>query len=461
MTAALKKLWALYGTIALQVVFTAVLVMRFLFPFFYNPVDRVYSDMNRHVDNGFNVFTPKFMNALDPKVYQLWMRLLYCFPQHQARAFDALFTGLLCASMMWFWYKALREFNSRNQSLVLSSLLGVHLSLLVVYGFYLIETMVITVTSLAVWMTLRAVRKHTLSGFTACAVCWVLAMFTKQTLIPVALLGLGYALYSQPQKWRSCTIAAALFVVAAVPAGLQSMQAIHIVAPFGFTDMQLIARKSLRTGYELHLTDSSNGGFQSFWWRPEAFLANPFDPIDHYKVKRENEAYIVSLDLAEGQSAWNKVISELNQNRSWEDIAHEYEENVVYLLLAPSWPDARIFYGDTLQRANAHLRWLWLPMFIFLIAYAPFARMEPPKMWILLVAFCLTWLFLLQDVTIIEGRYRKLIEPFLILSVYYMAQSWYRPLPQRQMSLKDFVVEYYLAPFAKRIGRGRNHEQAS
>ena len=222
------------------------------------------------------------------------------------------------------------------------------------------------------------------------------------------------------------------------------MEALHVFAPFGFTDMQLIARKSQRTGYELHLTDSSNGTHQDFWWRPEAFLANPFEPLGTYEVQRDDESYVVRLDLAQGRPAWNKVFAELEHNRSWTAIAHEYEENIVYLFFEPSWPDARIV-GDALMRFNAHLRWLWLPMFLCVLFYGPFARMEPPKLWMLLIAFVMTWLFLLQDVTIIEGRYRKLIEPFLMLSVFYMVQSWFTPFTQRRMNMKDFVVEYYLS----------------
>src|SRR5262249_36643032 len=112
----LLNLWDHHGTAFLKVALAGVLIGRLLFPFFYNPVDYIYSDMQRHVSNGYNLLDPTYLNAMDPKGYQLWIRMLFLFPYKQARAFDGLFNGLLCAGLPWCWYKALCEITTRNKA---------------------------------------------------------------------------------------------------------------------------------------------------------------------------------------------------------------------------------------------------------------------------------------------------------------------------------------------------------
>jgi hypothetical protein len=437
--------WEHYTTLFLRGVFVAVLIGRFLFPFFYNPLDRVYSDMQRHLENGINLLHPDFEGSSDPKVYQAWIYLLRLFPLSQTRSFSALFAGLLCAGMAWFWYKALRETTTRRKSLVLGIVLGAHPSFLVLYSFFLIETMALTLTALSVWMTFRGVRKRTFSAFMGATLCWVAASFTKETIIPIMLMGMGYALSVQSGKLRSLLTASVLFMTAAIPAGWHSMQALHFFAPFGYTGKETILRKSGHTqfGFYIRAGDKTN----TYWWMSPSFAYNELQPIGVFTPERLTTRYMNTVDPSEGRAAWNAIIAKAEKEHTWHHVVSEYEENVIYLFFSHSWPDANPRGDYLLPRLNFHLRWLWFPCFAFVLIFGPFARMKPQKDWILLVTIAMTWMFLLQDVGIIEGRYRKIFEPFLILSVVFLIETLVKPADGQHISLRRFITQTYIYSF--------------
>ncbi len=448
----LSNAWDAYGTMLLERLFTAVLLGRFLFPFFYNPLDRIATDMQRHFNNGINLFTPNFFNGLDPKTYQVWLYLLHLFPSGLYHFFYAFFTGLLCAGMPWFWYKALREITTRRKSLLLAIIIGTHLSLLVIYSLFMIETMMLTIVALSAWMTLRAVRKRTFAAFMAATVCWIAAAFTKQTILPMMMMGMGYALLGQPDKLKAFAAACALFLLAIIPASWQSYEALHFFAPFGFAGKETIIRKCgyLEVGFTL---GNNKNGYGVYYWRGTAFDYNPLTPVASYTAKRiSNQRYITgNIDLTQGRSGWEKALYVVEQKHTWMDVLHEYEENVVYLFFDHSWPDSNPGLPSLWLNLNFDLRWTWFPCFMLLLFYGPFARLAPHKMWIVMVAIAITWAFLLQDVAVVEGRYRKLIEPFMIAGVFFILESWWAPVPEKRVSLWEFITQIYVYPLLRQL----------
>jgi hypothetical protein len=318
--------------------------------------------------------------------------------------------------------------------------------------------MVLTTVGLSVWMTLRAVRKQTLSAFSAAALCWTIAAFTKQTVIPVMVMGLGYALYAQRNKLRALGLATAMFVAFAIPAGWQSMMILRFFAPFGYEEMQTLSRKCDSITFGFHV--SYNYNYVDYIFAPEAFYFNTFYPFGTYTTKRSNVPYVVNLDLTKGHQDWDQAIRQLEWSHTWSEVLEEYKENLIFLFFTYSYPDSTgplphsdPFLPDAfwLRKLNFHLRWTWAPCLLLVLLYGPFARMKPGKIWILLVAFVMTWGFLLQDIGIVEGRYRKLIEPFLLLSVFFLLESRFSRGNEERVSLYGFVMNTYIAPLTKQL----------
>lgn len=458
---AAKKLpdWDSLSTALLKTLFVAVLVLRFLFPFFQNPINSLTIDMERHLSNGYTIFNPTFINGIDPKFYQLWMRLIEYFPKQEQRSFFALTNGLLCAGMMWFWYKALREVTTRRKALGISIILGVHLSFLVIYEYFLIETMVLTSVALFTWMTLRAVRKKTFASFVAAALCGMIAAFTKQTLVPIMVMGLGYALYYQRYKVRAFSAACVIFAAFAIPAGLQSLKVLRVFAPFGFEEMQTLSRKCDSTMFGFRVNDKLS--LLDYIFAPEDFYFNPLHPFYKYTTKRSSIPYVINLDLAKGRTDWDHAMEQLEWSHTWSDVLNEYEENFIFLFFTYSYPDSTgpelntdPFLQDafSLRSLNFHFRWTWPPCLLLVFLYGPFARMSPGKTWLLTITFVMAWLFLLQDVGIVEGRYRKAIEPFLLVSAFFLLESRRaRRDDEEHVSMPRFIASIYIQPLMKQL----------
>jgi len=57
----------------LRYLFGLLLLARLLFPFFDSPLSHLYSDPQRHWDNGAMFLHPGIMGSNDPYLYQVWM----------------------------------------------------------------------------------------------------------------------------------------------------------------------------------------------------------------------------------------------------------------------------------------------------------------------------------------------------------------------------------------------------
>ncbi|HEY2418756.1 MAG TPA: hypothetical protein VGH84_12610, partial [Steroidobacteraceae bacterium] len=182
----------------LRWLFGSVLLMRLLYPFFSSPLDRLFSDPARHWDNALHFLHPSVMGSGDPYLYQLWLFGLQQLAG-QSTAWILLGCGVLCASMPYGWYRALREFLPVSWALAGGALFALVPSFLGMYGYFMNETLLMSLTGFAFWLTLRARRKGTLGAFvTACAL-WLAVMFTRVVLSPIALLCLSWVVLRTPR----------------------------------------------------------------------------------------------------------------------------------------------------------------------------------------------------------------------------------------------------------------------
>lgn len=148
----------------LRWLFGAVLLLRLLYPFFDSPLGHLFSDPQRHWDNGADFLHPNPMGGLDPFLYQFWM---YALEQAGAanRACIDLGTGLLCALLPYGWYRALKEVLPREWALGGAIAMGLVPEFLGIYAYFMNETLLMALTGVAFWLTLRARRKPGLGPF--------------------------------------------------------------------------------------------------------------------------------------------------------------------------------------------------------------------------------------------------------------------------------------------------------
>ena len=389
---------------ALSQVFGAVLLCRLLYPFFDSPLQHLFSDPARHWANGAQFLHPSFMGAGDPLLYQLWIFLLRSLTG-DSPPWIQLGSGVLCAAMPYGWYRALRELLPRRQALGGALVVALTPAFLGLYAYFMTETLLLTLTGFAFWMTLRAWRKGTLGSWTLCALAWTLAVFTRQVMLPVAAACLGAVWLAHGQRLARTLIAAAAFALLAVPAGLHSRSQLGYFAPLGNSYITQLYNLS---GLHDIALDTGSGG-QWFFGSPSYY--NPtFYPFSDWTTSRQGTVE-VSIDPAHGRADWIAERTRV-EAQSPMSTGRRLYENLLYLLFGQSWPDND--RGTIVGVAAIWNRWLVLPLLLY-VAWGALRRKFTGPGWLLPV--CALGMFVLlelQNTAIIEGRYRKPIEPILL-----------------------------------------------
>ncbi len=97
-------------------------------------------------------------------------------------------------------------------------------------------------------------------------------------------------------------------------------------------------------------------------------------------------------------------------------------------LFAPSWPEFDSDEWDS--QLTLYTRWMWAPLIAIVLGWNVF-RFFKGRFDLLPVAVTLFTLFLcLQNVATTEGRYRKPLEPLLLMNVVWLIST--RPRRDQQ-----------------------------
>jgi SAM-dependent methyltransferase len=412
-----------------------LLLWRLLFPFFDSPLLHLFSDPARHWSNGWRFFFPDLIGAGDPFLYQLWIYLLRVASQGDQPTI-VLGCGLLCAAMPYGWYRALRELLPRTQALTGGLIIGVIPAFVGIYAYFMTETLLLTLTGFAFWASFRAARKQTLAAFALASALWVCAMFTRSIALPMAVLCLGTLWITQRQRFAKTMIAVAAFAVLALPAGLHTRSTLGFFAPLG--NLYLSEIYSASGKHDVSIDAGALGG----WGFGSPSFYNPtFYPFSAWTTDRQGTAEM-AIDVARGRASWIEEKKRLQRERtfSWR---RQYEENLIYLLFGQSWPDNDP--NALTGLATVWTRWLWPPLML-VVAYGVVRRRFRGVEW-LLPACALGVLLSLavQRDGIIEGRYRKPIEPVLAAAaivLYYRTRTASAQGSLQSMSYDSQFFEY-------------------
>lgn len=400
----------------LQGIFLICIVSRVYFPFRYNPLDYLFSDPKRHWQNGLHVWDPNFISSLDTKFYQLWVWGVRSITGDD-RDLVAAIAGILCAITPWLWYRCFRELLPAIPALLLGIMLALHPSQLVIFAYTMSETVFLPLLALALWLTLRMRHTPSFQLFFIAQLCWWLVMITRTIGVPMGLFGLMLLFYYQQYRLRPTVIAWISGLLICVPAGIHTYQNLHVFAPFRYTAQSEINRLTGSTNYGYSIV--GNG---SFFWTSPAFYSKPLHPFGEYKTYRHTNQYTFSVDLTKGTEDWNTQITALKKQyreagRFWED----FKENALFFLLGPSWPDAKLYDSKTMWVWNFHARWTWAILIPLMFFFTPFIRNRREQNLLISLAWLLTLMMFVQQTGVMEGRYRKPIEPLILFSVITMA----------------------------------------
>jgi hypothetical protein len=395
-----------------RTLFGCVLVIRLLYPFFNSPLTHLYSDPLRHWETGRDFLHPSIMGSSDPYAYQLWVFLLQ---QLASNSSAAILTGcgLLCAGMPYGWYRALRELMPRASALRSAIVIGLWPAFLGVYGYFMTETLLLTLTGFAFALTLRAARKRTLLAFAAACALWLAASFTRIVVLPIALLCLFWVWMLQPHKLRAATLALALTAALAIPAGLHGRVALGYFAPLGNLYVNEIYHASSNKDIQI---DYGPQGI--FTFGSPSYYNPTFYPFSDWTTSRQG-LLAITVDLRRGRADWRRVLAQIPQ-QDLRSRLRDFTENLCYLFFGQAWPDND--RGTLVGWLAVWLRWLLLPMVLWTAVAAARARYRGRE-WLLPACALMSLLLLaLQREGIMEGRYRKPIEPLFMAAI---ALAWH------------------------------------
>jgi hypothetical protein len=401
----------------LRIAFGLLLLFRLLYPFFNSPLDHLFSDPQRHWENGASFLHPTIMNCADPRLFQLWIFALRALARGSAPTI-LLGCGLLCAAMPYGWYRALRELRPRRPALIGAILIGIIPESISVYAYFMNETLLLTLLGLCFWLTLRSRRKGTLAAFVAVVIVWACASLTRTVAVPMAFSSLAWLWFTQSQRLNKLIAGIGIACLFAVPAGLYGSAKLGFYAPLGNLYFNEIYSAGGRRDI---VTDYGPDGLYRFG--SPSFYSPTFWPFSPWLTDRSG-ATEFSIDLTQGRAPW---ISEKKQARLQRKFPlwRQRAEDAAYLLFSQVWPNsdrASVFGWLTVWT-----RWLWAPL-ILLVCWGTLTRRYRGAAYVMpLCALGTIALLLLQREGVMEGRFREPIDAILVSSALLMR---YRRMPK-------------------------------
>ena len=396
--------------------------------FNHNPMDYVFSDMQRHWLNGVRFPFGGYNGAGDPIVYQVYISILNHLT-HDNRFLIALAASLLSVLMPWTYYRAARTFGlAKIPALWTWALIAWTPSLITIYHYIMMETLLLLLEGLALWMTARYLRKGGRGAFLTAMFCWTLASLTKPTVVPLAGICFLWCWWKKSTPLRDIAIASVMAFIMLLPQAIRAKVELGFVAPFGNPWLtKLILRSGTRTT-TIHFFGHSSRrlGFDPNAKEVINFVSPSTNqhilaPFSSWTIRRawlDSRAYVV-IYSAHGEQDWKNAYERFNVDQ--DEWLAQWRENVVLFFFAPSWPECDERQWD--DRLEEYGRWLWAPLILVVLAgnTREFLRRRFELVPVAITMF--TLIMVLQNVVLTEGRYRKPLEPLLFFNLIWIVKG--------------------------------------
>lgn len=383
-------------------------VIRVGYIFTYNPIDHIFSDPQRHWEQGTEVLRRDLMALTDPIGYQIYVgavaKLSVKLP-----ILMAFYTSLLALLGAWCWYRFFRELQA-NKTLALAgwAFLSLLPSWTAIYAYFMQETLFLPLLGAALWATWRCRRKADLASFTAMVFFWVAAGLTRGIAIPLAAVACSWLWIAQDGKFKKALYSSAILLFILGPLTARSYALVHHFAPHGMGQLNVIYAQSGKKVIEINVIDVGRWGFGS-----PSTGAKPFAPFSDWKTQRTGTVE-AEVNFQKGKGGWQPALDSVHM--SFSDYLWIAKENLIFLFFADSWPDMRA--GRLIDDMSSVMRWLWAPLFVFAIIVSLKDAKKLRRQW-LLTGLVAAW-FVVQGlipIAINEGRYRKPLEGLLAAQI--------------------------------------------
>jgi hypothetical protein len=411
-----ERLWLLLLASGLVTRVVAILVLR-------SPMEVIFSDPGRHWNNGLQFLHPDPQGAIDPIGYQL-----YLFVVQKLTQGDPFWIGVITAALSvtypLIWYGFARSvMRWRVNALRFATVLCVLPTHISIFGFFMNETLALPLVGLALWTTKRALDRRTPLLYVVAATAWIVAVLTRTLIAPV---GLACVLVSwfrlRHGRWWagavSCVIAGALLAGASVHAH----GVLKRYTPFGGADGMSIYFASAAKDYAVNFKGIASYGFSS-----PSFYVSPWWPFADFPTIREG-VVSVTIDPDEHGADAKKAFREQLAHH-WRKLPRLVYENFIFLSFGHCWPAAGS-EGDTADRMCLWERWIWFPLTVVaLVGSVVYVARRKAEFVPLLVIGVLFTCYVLLQVAVQEGRYRKTFEPIVLLAPFWLWERRRDPSP--------------------------------
>ncbi len=395
-------------------------VIRVLVCFQHNPMDYLVSDMMRHWGNGLNFPRGGYFGAADPIVYQLYIWFVQKLVGTN-RALIALSASMLSLAMPWTYYRATREFGlAKTPALWTWALIACTPSLFTLYHFIMMETLLLFVEGLALWATAHYLRKGGATGFLLLVVSWTIACLTKPTIAPLAAVCVLWSWWKKTPSVREMVFAIIAVIILLLPQAIRTKVELGFFAPFGNPWLTRIQHRSGAKFIHVTFHDPHHYTIELDYISPTC-LIRPMRPLSDWAIRRAFGSSVVrvSADYRNGSRDWSDAYNSLDVG--WDEWLAQWGENIVVMLFAPSWPESVYpLWDGELQTVT---RWMWAPLIAVVLIWNAYMFVKGRFHLLPVAVTIFALLLILQNVVTAEGRYRKPLEPLLLMNLVWLIST--------------------------------------
>lgn len=393
---------------------SGLLVRVYAVLYFRNPSDALFSDPWRHWDNAEHFLKPGLQGASNPYFYQLYLFIVQQVT-HEDRRGIGLITAGLSVSYPLVWYLFGRSVFCRGiNALRFATILCWLPSHISMFGFFMNETLLLPLMGLCLWLTQRTIRRGTPGSFVGMATTWTLGVLTRSVVGPLGLACvLGSWLRLGRRRWLALAAASAIAFVCVAVVSVRAHRVLKRYTPFGDNVVVAIYFVSGARDYTIDVKNYGSYVFSS----PSLYLS-PFYPFSEFQTIRQGVVAITMDPDLGGRDIQKTLREEAEKNRG--RLPRLIFENFVYFTFGHSWPAAGAVGGPADAVCVAE-RWIWFPLILVscLGSIVYVVRRRAAFVPLLVIGFAFTC-YVVAQVTIMEGRYRKPLEPLVVLAPIWL-----------------------------------------
>jgi hypothetical protein len=402
-----ESLWRLLLACGVAFRFWNVLVYR-------NPMNLIFSDAARHVDNARHFLDPNPMGASNPFFYQFFLWAMFKLT-HEAKPAMGVVAAWLSILYPFCWYLFAAQVTKRRITALryasVISFLPTHVSM---FSFFMNETLLYPLLGLAFWATSASIQKRSARWFILASFFWVLAVLTRSVVLPIGGLAMLWAWWRQQHKVVTAFAGVALVCIGFGIAAKRAYPLLHRYTPFGDNTVVAIYFVSAAHSYQVNYFGKGTYGFAS----PSLYIS-PFEPFYMFKSARQGAVKFSVDPKKNGEDVKATLAHELELNR--DKLPRMILENLLFLSFSHSWPDSG--KENTPGRICLWERWIWFPLIVISFARSLVYVKRRGVAIVPVLAMLFTVCLYASQATIMEGRYRKPLEPLVMLAVFWLAEA--------------------------------------